>query len=99
MPVLDLQGLVTPEILERRDMTRRVDGTAPTLVFEFIAAHEPDYLIIFPRWYPDLDMRRDIFTPVFHVELRDNITNGSPLMAVYRTVWAADSAPEEEPTP
>lgn len=99
MPVLDLQGLVTPEILWRRDMARRLDGTAPTLVFEFIADHQPDYLIIFPQWYPDLDMQRDVFTPVFHVELRDNITNGSPLMAVYRTVWADASPPEREPSP
>lgn len=93
-PVLDLQGLVTPEILPRRDMARRVDGTAPRLVFEFIADHEPDYLIIFPEWYPDLDMRRDLFAPVFYVELDDNITNGRPLMVVYRTVWAARSRRE-----
>jgi hypothetical protein len=99
MLVLDLQGLVTPEILWRRDMARRLDGTAPTLVFEFIKENEPDYLIIFPQWYPDLDMRRDVFTPVFYVELRDNITNGSPLMAVYRTVWADAPPPEREPTP
>ncbi len=99
MPVLDLQGLVTPEILSRRHMARRVDGTAPMLVFEFIADHEPDYLIIFPQWYWDLDMRRDLFTPVFQVYLEDNVTNGAALMRVYRTVWATDSAPEREPTP
>jgi hypothetical protein len=94
MPVLDLQGLVTPEILWRRGMARRVDGTAPMLVLEFIADHEPDYLIIFPEWYPDLDMRRDLFAPVFYVELDDNITNGRPLMVVYRTVWAGQSRRE-----
>jgi hypothetical protein len=99
MPVLDLQGLVTPEILWRRDMARRVEGTAPKLVFEFIADHEPDYLIIFPEWYWDLDMRRDLFTLVFQVYLEDNVTNGAALMRVYRTVWATDSAPEHEPTP
>jgi hypothetical protein len=88
MPVLDLQGLVTPEILPLRSMARRLDGTAPRLVMEFIAEREPDYLIIFPQWYPGLSTRRDLFTPVFEVMLPDNITNGANLMVVYRTVWA-----------
>ncbi len=99
MRVLDLQGLVTPEILWRRDMARRVEGTAPRLVFEFIADREPDYLIIFPQWYWDLDMRRDLFNLVFQVYLEDNVTNGAALMRVYRTVWATDPAPEHDPTP
>ncbi len=86
--VLDLQGLVTTEILSRRDMAHRLAGTAPQAVFEFIAAHRPDYLIIFPAWYPDLAQRRDLFTPVFWVALDDNITAGSAVMIVYRTVWA-----------
>jgi len=88
LPVLDLQGLVTPEVLERRDMRQRVAGTAPLALFEFIAAHRPDYLIIFPQWYPELDGRRDLFTPVFGVALDDNVTSGAAVMVVYRTVWA-----------
>jgi hypothetical protein len=88
MPVVDLQGLVTPEILPLRSLARRLDGTAPRRVLEFIVEHEPDYLIIFPRWYPDLDMRRDLFTPVFGVTLEENITNGASVMVVYRTIWA-----------
>ena len=88
MPVLDLQGLVTPEILPLRDFEHRLDGTAPGAVFEFIVDRRPDYLIIFPQWYPELDARRDLFTPEFWVELDDNVTNGASLMVVYRTAWA-----------
>jgi arabinofuranosyltransferase len=94
--VLDLQGLVTPEILARRDMRRRLDGTAPRAVFEFIARRRPDYLVIFPQWYPELDLQRDLFTPVHHVLLKENITNGSPLMVVYRTVWVDEPAGKSE---
>jgi len=93
--VLDLQGLVTPEILSRRDMAHRAAGTAPQEVFEFIVGHRPDYLIIFPAWYPELHQRSDLFRPVFPVMLEDNITAGSPLMMVYRTVWAGPT--EERP--
>ncbi len=88
MRVLDLQGLVTPEVLPLRSMQRQLDRTAPARMFDFIVSHRPDYLVIFPRWYPELDARRDLFTPVYVVELKDNITNGSNVMIVYRTIWA-----------
>jgi hypothetical protein len=88
MRVLDLQGLVTPEILPLRDMKHRLAGTAPQAVFDFLASRRPDYLVIFPEWYPDLHFRSDLFTPVFDVRLKDNITNGADWMVVYRTAWA-----------
>lgn len=90
LPVLDLQGLVTPEALEPRNMRHRAAGTAPRALFDFIVEHRPDYLVIFPEWYPELDGRRDLFTPVFGVALYDNITCGAPVMVVYRTVWASE---------
>jgi len=71
-------------------MRHRAAGTAPRALFEFIVEHRPDYLVIFPQWYPELDGRRDLFTPVFGVALDDNITCGAPVMAVYRTVWASE---------
>jgi len=94
MPVLDLQGLVTPEVLPLRSMARHLDGTGPRLITEFVIAHEPDYLVIFPQWYPFLSMRQDLFTPVFEVVLPDNITNGSNVMVIYRTTWA--DVPQDE---
>ena len=86
--VLDLQGLVTPEVLALRDMRRRLDGSASAALFEFITEHRPDYLVVFPQWYPGLDGRRDLFTPVYVVAIEDKITNGAPVMIVYRTIWA-----------
>lgn len=89
--VLDLQGLVTPEILPLRDMKHRLEGTAPQAVFDFLAARRPDYLVIFPQWYPDLAAKTDLFTPVYWVEIKDNITNGASVMVVYRANWGAKS--------
>jgi len=79
-------------------MKRRLDGTAPRALFEYLVDRRPDYLIIFPQWYPDLDARRDLFTPVFWVALDDNVTNGAAVMAVYRTIWAqpAPARPDDE---
>lgn len=87
-PVLDLQGLVTTQVLPLRSMKEQVAGRAPALLSQFLFDHRPDYLIIFPRWYPEMDQRRDVFTPVFQVQLKDNITAGSDTTFVYETVWA-----------
>jgi len=88
MRVLDLQGLVTPEVLPLRDMRSRLDGTAPMKMFEFIVSRRPGYLVIFPQWYPELAARTDLFTQVHSVVLTDNITNGASEMVIYRTIWA-----------
>ncbi len=58
------------------------------LLSQFIFDHRPGYLVIFPSWYPELDQRRDLFAPVYWVQLRDNITSGSDTMVVYRSIWA-----------
>jgi hypothetical protein len=97
-PVLDLQGLVTPEALAARaegleeyeqfKQGRRTE--LPTAMSDFVFSHRPDYLVIFPQWYPEMDARRDLLTPVYWVELKDNITSGAPVMVVYRTVWAGE---------
>ena len=87
--VLDLQGLVTPEILLLRDLRHRRDGTAPQRVFQFLAERRPDYVVVFPAWYPEYGMMTALFTEVHRVELTDNITCGAPVMVVYRADWSA----------
>jgi len=87
-PVLDLQGLVTPQVLALRSLKRQAEGTAPALLSQYVFERRPDYMGIFPEWYPEMDARRDLLTPVFGVQLSDNITSGRPAMVVYQTVWA-----------
>ncbi len=96
--VLDLQGLVTPEALAARAEAYRqylATGETPTAIADFVFSHRPDYVAIFPapNWYPEIDARRDLLTPVFEVELPDNVTCGSRLMRVYRSIWAGKKAP------
>jgi len=87
-PVFDLQGLVTPEVLPLRSLREQAAGRAPALLSQYLFDHRPDYLIMFPEWYPELDARRDLFTPLFAVQLEDNITSGRSLMVVYQSLWA-----------
>jgi len=61
-PVLDLMGLVTPEIRPYRR-----EGEAGVL--RFVAERCPDFVIIFPTWFPELAARRDLLVPVYRVRL------------------------------
>jgi arabinofuranosyltransferase len=81
-PVLDLMGLVTPEILPfRRD--------GETGVINYVAQRCPDYVVIFPTWFPRLAARTDLMSPVYAVRLQRNEVAGGPEMVVYRLTRCA----------
>ena len=76
-PVLDLMGLVTPEILPYR-------REGETGVITYVTERCPDYVVIFPAWFPRLASRHDLMTPVYSVRLERNEVSGGPEMVVYR---------------
>jgi hypothetical protein len=75
--VIDLMGLVSPEILPYRRQGERG-------VIRFLARVCPEYLIVFPRWFPELTARRPGLEPVYAVRLERNVVAGGPEMVVYR---------------
>jgi hypothetical protein len=75
--VIDLMGLVTPEIVPYR---RRGEAG----VIDFLRRRCPDYVIIFPAWFPRLADRRDLLEPIYRVRLEHNVVAGAPEMVVYR---------------
>jgi hypothetical protein len=81
-PVLDLMGLVTPEIRPYRRQ-----GEAG--VVRFITERCPDVVIVFPTWFPELTARRDLLTPIYRVHLPRNEVSGAPEMVVYRLTRCA----------
>jgi hypothetical protein len=78
--VVDVMGLVTPAIIPYRK-----DGEAGVL--RYLEGACPDYLIIFPAWFPALSARVDLFTPLHRVRLDRNTVAGADEMVVYETVW------------
>jgi hypothetical protein len=78
--VVDLMGLVTPEIIQHRR-----DGEAGVL--RFLDRQCPDYLIIFPAWFPAISTMTDRFTPIYQVKLEQHRVAGADLMVVYETAW------------
>jgi arabinofuranosyltransferase len=84
--IIDLVGLATPEILPYRRQ-----GDAGLL--RYLAERCPEYLVIFPTWYPELAGRGDLFRPMTAVTLPHNVVAGGTTMVVYQTVWHRDWKP------
>jgi hypothetical protein len=70
-------GLVTPEILPYRRQGE--EG-----VIRFVGEVCPDYVIVFPAWFPRLTARGDLLEPVYRVRLDRVEVSGAPEMVVYR---------------
>ena len=90
--VVDLMGLVTPAIIPYRR-----DGEAGVL--RYLERACPDYLVIFPEWFPTLAAMSDRFTPIHRIRLDHNTVAGADEMVVYETAWnrwrpAASPCPE-----
>ena len=75
--VLDLEGLVTPAAVPYKSAGRRL---------EFVQRERPDYLAIFPQWYPDLAARADLFEEIYRVTVK-RVDGGPDTMVVYKTPW------------
>jgi len=84
--VIDLAGIVNPEI--RSALNRGTAAGRPweeTMAAE-IVRRQPDYLVIFPAWFPHL-VQDPRFRPLHSVEIRDNVTMGGSAVVVYATPW------------
>lgn len=75
--VIDLMGLVTPDIIPYR--RRGEDG-----VIRYLGERCPDYVIVFPAWFPRLTARDDLLQPIYRVRLEHNVVAGADEMVVYR---------------
>lgn len=80
--VIDLMGLVTPEIRPYRR-----EGESG--VIRYVEETCPDYLIIFPAWFPRLSAMPDRYRPVYTVRLEHNEVAGADTMIVYELVRCA----------
>lgn len=79
--VVDVMGLVTPAIIPFRR-----DGEMGVL--RFLEQSCPDYLIVFPVWFPAISAMTDRFEPVYRVRLSHNTVAGADELVVYETGWS-----------
>jgi len=80
--VIDLMGLVTPEIIPFR---RRGEPG----VMRYLKEACPQYVIIFPAWFPQMASSTETLEPVYRVRLERNEVAGAAEMVVYRLTRCA----------
>jgi hypothetical protein len=80
--VVDLAGLVTPEITP----ALRAPGQTQQLI-DFLAWRGVEYIVIFPNWFPGLANRGDVLEEVHRVTLENRTITGGETMVVYRAHW------------
>jgi hypothetical protein len=84
--LIDLAGIITPEVHEYSRRSFAASGSYHPGVLEFIHDTEPDYLIVFPRWFPLVERSAD-FVPLLRLKVEDNITMGGDELVRYSTPW------------
>ncbi len=106
--VLDLVGLTTPELTRRRHLASAQGRGSEAVLVEFLEERRPDFVIVFPNWFAYPGRHPESFHPLHSIVLRDNITMGGEMMALYDTPWtreplaavpeaAAEPLPTESP--
>jgi hypothetical protein len=87
--VIDLEGLVSPEALAYPRPSRGIG---------FAEATHPDYIAIFPFWYPDISSRTDLFQEVHRISIQGNVASAGDTIVIYRTPWTREP-PFAQPFP
>jgi hypothetical protein len=84
--VIDLAGIATPEVRRRMNAAAARHEPWERAVAAYLDERRPDYLVIFPDWFPYLS-QDPRFKPVAGVRVEDNITMGGDEVVVYATPW------------
>lgn len=94
--VLDLMGLVTPEIIPyiKEKGTTRARSES---ILEYLREKRPDYLAIFPAAFPGMIDDTRVFVPIYQVRLENNQIVAVDWMVVAKCFWDRDARTEEDP--
>jgi hypothetical protein len=84
--LVDLAGIAQPRLPRYR---REAAAAGAPLAGDqrFLEETRPDYLVIFPKWFPFLLAEGSPFRPVYRISIPDNITMGDDSIVVLSTPW------------
>ena len=87
-PIVDLAGIVTPEVAVEIARARREQGLDwPPVLYGYLERVRPDYVILFPKWFPLLEREPARFAPRLRLRIRDNVALAGDELVVYSTPW------------
>ncbi|MFQ5526037.1 MAG: hypothetical protein ACE5GX_07210 [Thermoanaerobaculia bacterium] len=85
--VIDLAGIIHPRAKAYIDEARASGRDWREGVVRLLEETRPDYLAIFPSWYPGLERLNTGFAPLYELEVPANIALGGDRIVVYKTPW------------
>lgn len=85
--VVDLAGIINPELNEYRSQATAEGRDWHEGVLRLLEETTPDYLVVFPGWFPRLAALDERYRPVFGLDIPRNITMGGDQIAVFTTPW------------
>lgn len=104
-PLVDLAGIVSPDVVGAvRGAAGPGDPGGRRAMERFLEAHRPDYLIVYPEWFPEIVAAPGRFPALGVREVPDNITLAGDRLVLRATPWTrwrppATEPPAREPTP
>jgi hypothetical protein len=85
--VVDLAGIANPEIRHYFAAARARGEPWRAGIEPFLADQRPDYLVVFPSWFPGLVADGSRYRPLHRIVIPDNITMGGDELVLYSTPW------------
>jgi arabinofuranosyltransferase len=98
--VLDLVGIVSPEVQQALFPLRRLDrAERHKALFQLIVKLKPAAIAVFPEWYPEiLQSLQPLLRPLEQIRVPGNITSAQSELDAWRIEWPA-GAPVPAPAP
>jgi hypothetical protein len=87
--VLDLVGIVSPEVQETLFPLRHADHRQRmTALFNLMLELKPPAMVVFPRWYPEIvKSLQPISVPLIEIRKPNNVTSASNQMNAIELQW------------
>jgi len=87
-PIIDLAGIASPERQAFLDRMARQHGLPwPQALRLWLEEVRPEYIVLFPSWYPLLDSDPARFPVLERIRIPNNVTMGGDELVVYATPW------------
>ena len=87
-PIVDLGGIVSPERNEFYRRMARERGLAwPRALRLWLDEQRPEYVVVYPRWFPLLDAEPERFPVLRRFHIAHNIAMAGEELVVYSTPW------------
>jgi hypothetical protein len=90
-PIVDLAGIASPERRDFLERMAREHGLPwPQALRLWLEQVRPEYIVVYPRWFPLLEGDPARFPALERIQIPDNVAMGGDELVVYGTPWTRE---------